>query len=433
MWLRSHSESSMMVDRCHQLMTALSFFPWSGNNTTVGDITSLLSSSSPQSYLSSVHINHMVGRMSNQYQELYGPGISERHVFACVETLETIVKFYGSQRAPVKSGNLLWEKLAEIENQIVRGEVDSVGGVHHLPAHWVSVVFDIRQSSILYGDSLDRPIPRLERNAFTQWIQRLNQRSGRVIDADSILVHPLPTGHQRDSISCGLFALNAIGHYYLDHQLLSTDKTLVSGRMDIALDLLHGNMVCHLLSAILCSTQYILQTAETEGDTIITDFSFLHSSPLIQPLQNITPQSSPQKHTSHPPPLIILDDYSINHTLQDPTKDHSKPSTPPGTPLTGTLVFHHPNCSTSSNSDSEMFYPPSSGIPSEASSAVVSESDLPSAIVSESDLPPPSHLQPPAPKKQTGIYDFFQALSEDEIQAAQAKRKRANSEAEEAD
>ena len=78
-----------------------------------------------------------------------------------------------------------------------------------------------------------------------------------------------------------------------------------------------------------------------------------------------------------------------------------------------------------------MFYPPSSGISSEASSAVVSESDLPSAAVSDSDLLVPSRKKPSAHKKQTGIQDFFQVLSEDDVQAAQAKRKRVDSEEEE--
>ena len=78
-----------------------------------------------------------------------------------------------------------------------------------------------------------------------------------------------------------------------------------------------------------------------------------------------------------------------------------------------------------------MFYPPSSGISSEASSAVVSESDLPSAAVSDSDLFIPSRKKPSAHKKQTGIQDFFQVLSEDDVQAAQAKREWADSEEEE--
>jgi len=31
-----------------------------------------------------------------------------------------------------------------VENQIVKGEVDGIGGVYYLPSHWVLVVFDFQ-------------------------------------------------------------------------------------------------------------------------------------------------------------------------------------------------------------------------------------------------------------------------------------------------
>jgi len=244
-WLRSHSESPVTSGRCHDLMTALSFFPWSGNNIPVENIATLFASSSAKCCLVSWHIDHMMKHMSKQYQELHGPEVSGRHIFTNMDTLATIVTFYGTPRTPVKTGNLLWEHLASIENRIIMGEVDSVCGAHYLPGHWVSVVFNFRQGHILFGCSLRRPIPKLECNAFTQWISRLNKKSGRNINTDSILVHHLPTGYQDDSVSCGLFALNAIGHHYLGHQLLPTNQmSLVCARMDITLVLLNGNTVC---------------------------------------------------------------------------------------------------------------------------------------------------------------------------------------------
>jgi hypothetical protein len=166
----------------------------------------------------------------------------------------------------------------------------------------------------------------------------------------------------------------------------------------------------------------------------MTNFSFLSPLLPVQPLQNITPKSSPPKPTSNLLPLITLDDYSVDHTLQSlSTQDYSEPLAPVETPSTGTLFIHHHDYPISSNSDSDTFYPPSSAVPSEASSAVVSESDLPSAVASESDLPLRPQLRQSVSKTQTGIHAFFQVLSEDEIQAARAKRKRANSEEEEAD
>jgi len=170
----------------------------------------------------------------------------------------------------------------------------------------------------------------------------------------------------------------------------------------------------------------------------MTDLSFL--SPLPQ-AQDIALQTSPPKPTSDVPPLIILDDYSTVQALPGPSaEDHPEPPALPESSSTRAL-FPHSDYSASGDSDSDMLYAPSSGVPSETSSAGVSESDLPSAVASEADLPskshlltsmPKSHLRSSIPKKQTGIYDFFWPLTEDEVEASRAKRKRTGSD-EEAD
>ena len=166
----------------------------------------------------------------------------------------------------------------------------------------------------------------------------------------------------------------------------------------------------------------------------MTDFSFL-SFPTLQPLQDISPKL---------PPLITLDDYSVgNASWESSTQNYSEPLALGETPSAKTHSLYHHDHSTPNDSDSDVFYPPSSAVPSETSSAVVSESDLPSAAASESDFPSAVAsesdllLQPQSrssgSKIQTGIHAFFRVLPEDEIQALRAKRKQANSEAEEAD
>jgi hypothetical protein len=52
-----------------------------------------------------------------------------------------------------KKEGYLWDALMVIENKIIMGEVDSLGGVMHLPLHWVSVVVEFRQQQIRYSDS----------------------------------------------------------------------------------------------------------------------------------------------------------------------------------------------------------------------------------------------------------------------------------------
>jgi len=70
-WLQSHSESPATTGHCQELLMALSFFSWSGNNASVKDINSLLLGSPPQSYLSSFHIDHVIKQISNQHQGLH--------------------------------------------------------------------------------------------------------------------------------------------------------------------------------------------------------------------------------------------------------------------------------------------------------------------------------------------------------------------------
>lgn len=166
----------------------------------------------------------------------------------------------------------------------------------------------------------------------------------------------------------------------------------------------------------------------------MADFSFLSPSPslppVVQPLEEITPK--PPMHPHNLPPLIILDDSSINCTHQNSsTQCYPEYSCLMESPSTLSPHFHiH---SASSNSDSDMLNPPSSAVSSESNSAAVSESDLPSAVASDSDL-----LFPPIPsksgsKKQAGIHQFFKTLSKHEVQAMQAKRKRVDFDEEEAD
>ena len=115
----------------------------------------------------------------------------------------------------------------EVENRIILGEVDTLGGVLYLPLHWVSVVVNFQQQQILYGDSLKQGIPSREHHAFERWIKHLAGWSTMLPTGDKIAIHKLPTGYQKDSTSCGLFALNAISHYYLEDPLLHPDPTVL--------------------------------------------------------------------------------------------------------------------------------------------------------------------------------------------------------------
>ena len=243
-WLQQYSELPMTANYCQELLMALSFFPWSGGRVSIKDIAYLLSEGPPKSYLSDFHINYVTEQISGQHQDLRGPEFSRCNILTTSYLLESITTFYGHRITPQKQGNELWEKLMIMENAIFRGEIDSLGGVLHLPLHWVSVVFDLQKGIILYGDSFGQPLPTVERSAFTRWIKHVRSRPYPDTSNNPVPVHILPTGRQEDITSCGLFALNTIRHHYLGHQLLPSDRmSLVYNRMEVTLDILQGNTV----------------------------------------------------------------------------------------------------------------------------------------------------------------------------------------------
>jgi len=86
--------------------------------------------------------------------------------------------------------------------------------------------------------------------SFKRWVCHMLARSGHPTPESDISIYPLPTGMQIDPISCGLFALNAIGHHYLPQHfplLHSGDHSLPHYRMELALELLQEEAVSHFL------------------------------------------------------------------------------------------------------------------------------------------------------------------------------------------
>ena len=62
--------------------------------------------------------------------------------------------------------------------------------------------------------------------SFKRWVCHMLAQSGHPTPESDISIYPLPTGVQIDPISCGLFALNAIGYHYLpQHFLLNSGSS----------------------------------------------------------------------------------------------------------------------------------------------------------------------------------------------------------------
>jgi len=240
-WLRGIYQSESMVGVCGQVMAGLSYFPWKGGNSTVHDMASILT----DSWLSDFHIDHVLMKISNCYCDNYGAEASSHHIFLPVVNLDSIVKAY--RRGSVHSGYTAdkCKQLLEVENDIIQGLVDSVAGVLYLPNHWTSLIITFKPPKILYGDSLGNSMPPVKAFSFRRWICHMLSRSGQGIPESDISIYPLETTIQQDFNSCGLFALNAIEHHYLQNSpLLQLDALSVAHNwMQIALGLLQEGAV----------------------------------------------------------------------------------------------------------------------------------------------------------------------------------------------
>jgi len=185
----------------------------------------------------------MMSWTETQYKTQHGPNSAKRHIFTTVDHFNAIVRFYGNVHAKKEGG--LWDNLMVVENKVIMGEVDSIGGVMHLPMHWVSIVIDFQQQQILCGDSLGSPMPKCTCKACERWVKHLILQSAKLAGGDEISIGGLPTGCQKDGTSCGLFALNSITHHYLGYPLLPSDPVMLVCRwMEIALDIIGTMTVC---------------------------------------------------------------------------------------------------------------------------------------------------------------------------------------------
>ena len=151
-WVQKQSVSPTAKELCNLILLGLSSISWSCISSYTCDIIPLFADSSRESYLTSFHIDHIVSQTKVQYEKIHGSDITSHHIFATVDHFNAITQFYGGVHAR-KQGSV-WDNLLVIENSVIMGEVDSLGGVMHLPEHWVSAVIDFQQQQILYGDSL---------------------------------------------------------------------------------------------------------------------------------------------------------------------------------------------------------------------------------------------------------------------------------------
>lgn len=243
MWLRDTSQSESMAGICEQVMAGLSYFPWNGSSCTVRDMELLLTTSS----LSDFHIDSTLKRIF-QYHDLDGVRLSDHHTFLSYTDLDSIIAAYDKSH----TGKTAFKRrqLLDVENRIISGGIESVAGVVSLPNHWTSIVFSFKPPKILYGDSLGHPLSPEGVHSFRRWVCHMLSRAGTQMPVDDISIYPLPTGVQKDSISCGLFSLNSISCHYFPQNfppIQHGDSSLPHYQLQLALDLLRIGTVSYIL------------------------------------------------------------------------------------------------------------------------------------------------------------------------------------------
>jgi len=242
-WLRDISQSDSMVGICEQVMAGLSCFPWNGSNCAVHDMELLLTTSS----LSDFHLHSTLTTIF-QYHDEAGNRLSDHHTFLPYNDLISIITAY--EKFHTGLTGMKGSQLLEVENKIISGQIQSVAGVVYLPNHWTSIIFSFKPPRILYGDSLGSPLSDEKAVSFRQWMCHMLSRAGTQMPVDDISIYHLSTGVQRDSISCGLFALNSISCYYFPERfptLQHGDLSLPQYRLELALDLLQKGSINHIL------------------------------------------------------------------------------------------------------------------------------------------------------------------------------------------
>ncbi|THH17105.1 hypothetical protein EUX98_g9190 [Antrodiella citrinella] len=96
--------------------------------------------------------------------------------------------------------------------------VTSIGGLLHVHGnHYTIFVVDVIGHFIGYGDSFRDEMPSEIRDALTWWVAESMGLDASTIETSWF--RELPVTRQKDGFSCGVLALNALGHHFLSTEI----------------------------------------------------------------------------------------------------------------------------------------------------------------------------------------------------------------------
>jgi len=160
-------------------------------------------------------------------------------------------------------------------------------------------------------------------------------------------------------------------------------------------------------------------TQQTANNNLDFSFTLSNISPpvFVQPLPHLVPIPPAQQETVNSLPHVSLHTFQVEGFIAHNTSTNDHAEDPPNCPTFNLNLITEDLCNTPSSGtdlyDLSMDQPLSSAFPSETSSA----------LASDSDLPPPSSI---VATKQTGLFDFFSKIPSGESHARWQKRKQDN-------
>jgi len=208
--------------RVQRVRSLLRVIPWTGTTFAFSDWepTTYFATYLSSNWLSSTHIHQQLELLERQLAHQHP---SQPIDILSTRSLEKLISTHRLHRnkycSTFSSTKHLWamgEQLANRTSQALK-----VAGIVNLKgSHWVAIAIDVQSSTILYGDSLGWDVDEAVIRALDWWVERHTQTSFQCAS--------LPIGCQTDTTSCGLFAVNAVHHFFLpDHPLLLQSGVLL--------------------------------------------------------------------------------------------------------------------------------------------------------------------------------------------------------------
>lgn len=234
-WLRSRQGAKSIAGAtADRVRMALYRIPWTAQLhgfqgvPKVTELTTFLS----RKWLSTTHICLMVELLQHDMQR----ALDNTTVIHPVHSIQTpflsqaLLKAHAVRKLPV------W--LNAFGTRLLEGASLDVGFVANKDDnHWVALVVNFRELSILYADSLGSPIPSLLLDAIRWWRSCCERQAASATPVyPEFVIQRLPITVQTDDdrFSCGMLAYNALCHHYLPDRFALLELASVdAARMEI--------------------------------------------------------------------------------------------------------------------------------------------------------------------------------------------------------